>query len=433
MGEAPGEGRLEGAELLPILQDKLGDGLLVLSVSHDDYAVGGGGVQNLISDEQKAAADLGWHYLHVAPVRPRITLAPNVPAGAFALSLRLDSELARRVDMGTLLSAVTKLRRGGSRIEVVIHHIMAHAPELLLQLVRAAGNRPPLVWAHDFFAACCNYTLLRNDVAFCGGPSPNSQDCTSCSHGGGRLAHLSRVRNFFAAARPMLLAPSEAALEQWRGTANHPISGSVALPHGRLLLAASAHRHASGDARRPLRIAHVGTRNLHKGWPVFAELAETLSSDPRYQFFHLGRAEGPPLSRNIRQVSVSVTGDRRDAMIEAVAENRIDVVVSWSICPETFCFAAYEAIAGGAFLLTHQHAGNVPRMLSADVAEHGMVLEDHAALRGLFEGGELVRRVAGSCRSRAALVLGRGTIGWLQKASGRSEAVPVAGAVRAVT
>ena len=55
-------------------------------------------------------------------------------------------------------------------VECVVHHLMGHIPELILDLLRVTGAQRPVAWVHDFFTLCPSYTLMRNDVAFCGGP-----------------------------------------------------------------------------------------------------------------------------------------------------------------------------------------------------------------------------------------------------------------------
>jgi hypothetical protein len=94
-------------------------------------------------------------------------------------------------------------------------------------------------------------------------------------------------------------------------------------------------------------------------------------------------------------VPVQTTADQPDAMIEAVARHRIDVVINWSLWPETFCFAAFEGLAGGASLITHGGAGNVPALAESIGEGRGLVLEDRSALRKVFQDGLPAHLVSG--------------------------------------
>jgi hypothetical protein len=399
-------------ELLEALATALEGRTFVISVSHDDYTSNTGGVQNLIADEQRASAELRWPYLHVSPAQPLPLLADDRPNGEFSVILRLDRDRIGVTDLASLLHVLARMRAAGSAAEVVIHHFLGHAPEMLKRLLHAAGCRRPVVWAHDFFIACPSINLLRNDVMFCHSPPPDSPACAICSYGEERIDHLRRMQDFFSDVLPIVLAPSEFALQSWLRTSALPHSRAAAVPLGYLLLSASSGTEV-GRANRPLRVAHVGARAFHKGWPVFEELVLRLVDDPRYTFLQLGTANGPGMPGCIRHVPVQVTRDTRSAMIDAIAEANVDVVVNWALWPETFCFAAHEALAAGAFIVTSPHAGNVLPTIQASAPDRGCAVPDRDALFALFEGGEVIRKVIGSPRRRGMLMLSDGSIGWL--------------------
>jgi hypothetical protein len=146
---------------------------------------------------------------------------------------------------------------------------------------------------------------------------------------------------------------------------------------------------------------------MHKGWTVFEQLAFAHANDPRYEFYHLGLGDTPS-SRYIRD-PVRVSPDQRNAMIDAVVRHRIDVVISWSLWPETFCFTVHEALAGGAFVVARRAAGNVWPAVQANASGQGCAVEDEADLFRLFESGEIKTLVARASRFRGALHPGGGT------------------------
>jgi hypothetical protein len=220
------------------------------------------------------------------------------------------------------------------------------------------------------------------------------------------------MRAFFEAVRPAVLAPSEPALDLWRSRGLAHSEASV-LPLARLLTIPSETAGPGDEPDRPLRVAHVGWRSFHKGWGVFEDLALRLAGDDRYMFYQLGLPGGPALPGNICNIPVRVDAEQRNAMVEAIAEARIDVVVVWSLWPETFCFVAHEALAGGAFIVARANAGNVWPAVAANSPGQGCVVADEAALFALFDGTELRARVNVSPRRRGALLTGRGTADWL--------------------
>jgi hypothetical protein len=388
---------------------------LVVAVSHDDYARSLGGVQNVIRQEQLAVEQMGWVYLHLSPAAPLPTLAASVSANDFRFRLRLDGEARGVAVAADLTAALTDLHSVEKPFLLVVHHLMGHAPEVLLELAGVAID-PAVVWVHDYFTLCANYNLLRNDVRFCGAPPPAAAACSICVYGTDRAEYLPRIQAFFRATRPLVMAPSKTAIDLWRSRGGLAFRETHVQPLARLALAPDL---VAPISDRPLRIAHLGTRAAKKGWVVFEELALRLAKDPSYAFYQLGVPQGAALPRNIRHVHVEVGPEQPDAMMDAIAEYRIDVVVSWSPWPETFCFAAHEAIAGGAFVLTHRGAGNVAHAILANAPEQGLVLDDDAALFDLFTTGKAREIVGAASRRRGALIAEAGSVAWLRRLHAR--------------
>ena len=148
-------------------------------------------------------------------------------------------------------------------------------------------------------------------------------------------------------------------------------------------------------------------RDVHKGWPAFEELALRFASHSEYKFYQLGAPPGPPLPGCIRQVNVQVSAEHPNDMIDAITEHHIDVVVSWSPWPETFCFAIHEALAAGAFLLTYPGAGNVALAIAKNAPEQGLVLNDEASLFDLFATRRL-HDVLAAARCRRGVLIPEG-------------------------
>jgi hypothetical protein len=70
-------------------------------------------------------------------------------------------------------------------------------------------------------------------------------------------------------------------------------------------------------------------------------------------------------------------------MVRTLRELEIDVVILWSLWPETFCIAAAESLQAGTALVTFKDSGNVAAMVrDLDV---GAVLDSEADLSSFFE------------------------------------------------
>lgn len=371
--------------------------LLVIAVSHDDYGVSVGGVQNILSDECAEFNRRGVDFLHLCPARPARSLGCAATLEEFVFAARFNGQALGRIDARQLEQALKTLAAAGAPPHWVIHHLMGHAPEVIEQLVAAGCAGAPLFWTHDFFAACTSYTLLRNDVTFCHAPPLDSLACRVCVYGGERGTHAARMRHFLEALRPTVVAPSYSALQLWMQATGVTPYRTAVLPPARLLLL-QERRPLRG---RSLRVAYLGGQAYHKGWDRFRELAESFQLDERFEFFHFGLAPtGVP--RFIRQVEVHVSGASRDAMVRAVARHEIDVVVCWSLWPETFNFTVHEAIAAGSFVVVRRQQGNVwpAAQAHAPLASHS--IDDDAELERFLRSGELIAAVDMAPRYRGA-------------------------------
>ncbi len=382
-------------------------GPVVVAFSHDDYAVNCGGVQNVLAAEERAFAAAGIGYLHLAPLVSRHALAD--PAEVTLLRLRSNGTALGAVPVATLRAALAEAGVQGQVRAVVVHHLAGHAPEQVLALLRAARAGQPLFWLHDYASLCVSPPMLRNDLVFCGAPPEGSAACGICAHGPARGRHLARMRSFLGAARPQLLAPSPLALAFWQRHGGDAGLPAAVLPPARL--AAAALPLPPRAPGRRLRVAHLGTRDYHKGWQVFADLAERCAADPRYLFLQLGLDHGPPLPPGLR--CVPVQPGAASTMAEAVAAHEVDIVVNWSLCHETFSFTVHEAMAGGAFVLVRAAGGNLWPAVQAHAPERGLALDTAAELLALFAGDRLPALLAARPPVRRQLQLGGGSAEWL--------------------
>jgi len=264
-----------------------------------------------------------------------------------------------------------------------MHHLRGFSPESVCAAARILTPSDTVVWVHDFFTLCSQHELMRNDASFCNAPPADSKACRICHYGAERHRHLDRIAAMLSELRPTVLAPSATALRFWQQHGGYEYGSSVIVPHARLSFDTETR---PPRASFPLRVGHLGGALYEKGWHVFEELAARHFNDRRYAFFHLGGVPGAPCS-NIRFIKVMVNPEDRQAMVRGVIAADLDIVVNWSLCYETFCFTAHEAVAGGAFVLTRREAGNIwPALSRADV-ERAYALDIKDELFEMFASG----------------------------------------------
>ena len=366
-------------------------GGLHLTFSHDDYTARVGGMQLCLQTEAAGLARRGVDHLHLFPVAPWPTLRP---AGSqAAVGVVWNGKTLGGFAAADIRRAVkTRAARTKGAVTVAIHSLLGHEIGETLDVLAAAGPRRGLFWIHDFAGLCAGYHLMRDEARDCGAPSAGSAACRICVFGPGRDLHLSAHRRLFEALDLTLVAPSQAALDTWNAALDAPQARrQVVHPHARL---APTGRRAGGEPDAPLKVAFLGMPSAYKGWPVFTDLAHRFGEDPRYRFVRLGSAAAPGAPAD--HIDVSVTADNPHAMRQALETAGIDVAVLWSLCRETFSFAAYEAAAAGAAILTGPDSGNIAAFTRA--GGHGLVLPDEAALFAQFESGA-VRHLSRASRN----------------------------------
>ena len=372
---------------------------LVVAFSHDDYIISTGGVQNIIGDECEEFRRQGMDYLHLCPARPKLTLADKGPVDEFLFAARLNGEALGRINGAALGKLVVGLRDAKLPVRWIIHHLMGHSPELIGHLIMNWRGDTPLFWSHDYFAGCSGYTLLRNAIEYCGSPEPTSSACRVCVHGGERAAHRERIAELVRMISPLIISPSQLALEIWRKATNlSELPAQIVSP---ATLVFGGPKSISPQSSI-CRIAYIGNPVFHKGWATFENLALTLKDDERYRFFQIGSSGSVPHS--ITHVEARVTPQDRAAMVAAIVANEIDIVVSWSLWPETFCFTAHEAIAAGTFLVYRRNQGHVDVAASQYAAKASHAVENETDLLSYFRSGRALVDASHASPSIAAMI-----------------------------
>lgn len=387
------------------LENVIGSRNLVVSISHDNYLENFGGVQNVISDEERDFRQEGWDYLHLAPIIHHTGLIDYEAYDRYCVSIQLNGVSLAVLPLRNIIETMSSIS-GQVVVQVIVHHLMGHMPEMIQELVVATKSAHPVFWCHDFFAACPSYTLLRNGINYCGAPAIISNACTICSFGPERKRHVERMTQLLTALPWRIVAPSETALSTFqRAIGVKALDGDV-WPIAKL--------EFDGYRRRPveraIRVAHLGARQFHKGWGVFRELVAALSADERYAFYQLGLHGGMSLSSMIENIPVLVNRNDPTAMIDAVRDHEIDIAFIWPNWPETFNFVVHEALAGGAFVVTSEQSGNVWPAVKQNAPNQGWAFKELPDVVEAFRNGSIIEQLRRTEPKFGSLKSGHGKV-----------------------
>lgn len=354
---------------------------LILSIGHDDYTSIPGGVQVCIQREESLTKDRGGRYLNIYPWQPLPRLAHLQKDSDPYVVLVLDGAHIGVCRMSDLIETTRRSADLNTQVFVAIHHLLGHNPEQIAELAQTAEASEVVLWLHDYFSLCPGVRLQRNDLDFCGAPEVDSNACGLCVYGTERRSHLERMKHLFDVLMPTVLAPSQVTQDLWLKRATFRVSRTEVVPHVILDWTPRSVPEVRNDNDR-IRVGFLGTATPHKGWPTFEKLTYSPALKDRFEFLALTTHK---MNLCGRRVTVHVTPEQPNAMTDAVRAQEIDLVVHWPDWPETFALTAYEALEGGAFLVTNEGSGNVAATIQK--LGRGKVLTDKDTLFDFFEGG----------------------------------------------
>lgn len=367
----------------------------VLCFARADYRHSASGLEKYLTEEIELLARAGISTVCVFPFRTRRN--PKIDAWlAQFWGVVVDGEwrgFRRAADLAAGLADLTS--PGRSLLEIQLHHLQDYPLDALAAFLETA-TAPVRLFVHDYHAICPQYNLLRNGRAFCGPAAPSEEKCAGCRSWD--PTYFPAVRAFLEGLRGRLeiLVPSVAASRVFLGAYPNWADDVRIVPHWRSGAAAPTEWPEPGET---LAIGFAGAPAPAKGWDVFLRASRELAArHAPYVFYHFGRP-APDGSGPVRNVPVSFVRDGCSAMTAALRKAGVDVVVLWSIWPETYCYVLYECLQAGALVVTHADSGNVADEVRRSGV--GVVLANESELVEYLADAPRVRADVRECGPRA--------------------------------
>lgn len=372
----------------------------VLCFTRADHRQAASGIEKYLTEESELLLQAGISVVCVFPFRTRRNSKLDAWLTQF-WGVVVDGEwrgFQRAAGLADWLAGLPPA--GGGLLEIQLHHWQDYPLNALTAFLEAVPA-PVRLFVHDYHAICSQYNLLRNGRAFCGPTAPSEEKCAGCRSWD--PAYYPAMQTFLDSLRGRLdvLAPSAAAARVFSG-AYPEWAGQVRIvPHWRRGAADAPERPGPGAT---LAIGFVGAPAPAKGWDVFVRASRELAARRApYVFYHFGRP-APDCPGQVRNVPVSFVRDGRAAMATALREAGVDVVVLWSIVPETYCYVLYECLQAGALVVTCSDSGNVADEVRRSGV--GIVLASETELVEYLADASRVRADVRSCRQRSRLQFG---------------------------
>ncbi|WP_068775057.1 sulfotransferase [Paenibacillus sp. FJAT-26967] len=299
--------------------------------------------------------------------------------------------------------------------EIYTHHLLnwqIRDYTALLQNVEESGVIPHTFFMHDFFALCSSYHMMyqpkirqsiieakerRSCIADVAAAGTGAVICQSCTHG---IA----LEEWRKALRPVLhqsdriVVPSDFVKETV--AALYPDITDKIRVRGHLIFDKQTIIYKPRPENRKIRLAFLGYKMENKGWLLWERLYKDEALGRLYEFHHIGSQE-----KYADQVAVhrySFLREGRMGAPDLLIAQEIDLVLLWSIVPESYSYTLQESIAAGVPVLTSPLSGNIAATIDAH-PELGKILSGEDELRAFLFDSEHVRNYVSGDRARYVL------------------------------
>jgi len=355
----------------------------ILSISHSDYRGVIGGTEKVMRAEQVLFEKARISHFHVFPIKNSANpWEHNQQVGVSVDGVRVCtctvSQLATILEMLCSTTSVYPLA-------CHLHHLLGSSFIGVDFLIRAFQPSVLRFYLHDYYSLCPQFNLLKEGT-YCGAPPVGSATCADCSFGRERYSHIEAFRDLFTQHRFEYIAPSPVAAEIWAKASLYPHSHVRVIPHLEMYPSEFGEIAPVADDRK-IRIAYVGYQSDLKGWQFWKRIACLLDKN-EYSLFHIGAGEEE--IPGVVHRSLPVEKGVEDPVVDAIRELGIDIVILWSLWPETFSFTLFESIAARCYVITSSSSGNIAKVVREKSA--GLVFEDESGAISFLEEPSEVRK-----------------------------------------
>ena len=339
-------------------QMKLHQQKLIFVITGGDYLRDSSGTSKVVKAHEDVFVHAGYEYMVMFPVslsRGNGVKRKTITTGCYGLIV--DGVFIGIFTPNQVLRYLSDQQNAGKEIAgVLIHHIIRSRINVIRYIVEQIENVRVVYYLHDFYTCCLNYNLLRNDEISCVGMIDM---CKGCSYEKLRKKHMAEIADLFRAFenRLVFVAPSAYVKNQWVKYYPQYSEKVVVIAHQKFEGQYVGNRNSLSYASK-IRIGYVGSQTKPKGWEIWKDILSKLpNAKEDYDFFYFGN--GLEEIEGMNKVYVEIHRQGKDAMIQALRDKQIDVVLLGSVCGETYSYTLYEAHAANCFVLAMKSSGNI--------------------------------------------------------------------------
>lgn len=367
----------------------------VVSISFRNYLKEKTGLPKVMLAHQQMYGAEGISYVGLIPVKKPL---PKNRGFLFCnFLLVIDGEYHGVWQMSQLINRFCDWSNSGyTMLDVHIHHLLYVSLARVDELLRSFHDVPVKVYLHDYYNACCNINLMKNEDIYCGGKGFSSENCGDCPSYYESMRVQKKLHALYRryVHRITFVSPSKTTRDIFLNFHPEYADRIVVIPHQIY----DAHYRGNLEPTvtgEKLKIAFLGLPVHHKGWDTWCRLV-ALANPEKFEFIVFNSLD--EMHPSMRKVRVAFSQKNLNAMTEALRNEGVHIAILWSMCPETYSYTCFEAYAANAFILTREGSGNMAEVVRRIGC--GLVLNTEEELDALFLSPERLQKAVNSYRAQ---------------------------------
>jgi hypothetical protein len=356
----------------------------ILSISFANYLKGISGMAKVLLEHQKVYNAANISYVNLFVVK-KYLLHEKITAFC-VYGLVIDGTYKGIFQMEQIIDLIKSWKINGSvLLDIHLHHFLFIKIKQVYLLFNSLPKTPIKIYLHDYYTMCCNFTLMKNGIDYCGDGALSDIKCGNCSY---YLRSKVRIREISALIhqyknRITIVSPSETTKAIWLSAYSEFIGQVVVIPHQKHEAQYTGNR-GQITVEEKVRIAYLGMPAMHKGWNDWQEVVQKADIN-RFEFYVFNSSND--LYNGMIKVKVQYSAESLSAMTQALREYKIHVVLLWAKWPETYSYTYYESLSANAYVITNSVSGNITDKVMMN--RNGIVLRDKESLFELFKEDEI--------------------------------------------
>ena len=368
----------------------------ILSISYGNFLDSIDGTNKVILAHKSMLESVGISQVHIFPRSIRFPLTNKIVTKYWGVTIdgRVLNQVYTHDEVIQRLVQITMNKKNLK--EVHIHHLLYVNMEELEKILNVFMV-PIKFYLHDYYTICLQFNLLKDNDVYCGKGAVSQKKCAECKYYLKSKEHYAKIKKFLNeyGNRMHFIAPSKAAKEIWSSAFPDYEASATVIYHQSLLESYCENCEIIPD-EEPIKIAYVGSKRINKGWKQWENaIRKSYELGCNEKYYHFGSTNDK--IQYVEKIPVFFTSDNINAMVNALRVNNIDVVVLWSIWPETYSYTYYESTAANTFIITNKYSGNIAAMVLE--RNNGVVLDSEAEFIELICDEKRLRKLVNEFKS----------------------------------